>query len=235
VVYLDGRPIVVLPHGLYDLPFVRNAWPARLMLLAFLLLAVAAALWLANSARHLQWTRWPLAALVILTLWLSAFPAVTGTQSSVPPFISTGQYRSWLTRGEIVVVVSKIGDAGMLWQAQSGFYMRLAGGFINRGITNSGDLPMPVRNLATASPATFASFEAYVRHDDIGAILVDIRHKLPWVHNFRRKRLVAHHVGEVVVFPTDDCRHCRAFTLPQPNRSSPSTPSAGPQSSRLAN
>lgn len=211
VVYLDGHPLAVLPwHGLYDLPIIRNAWPARLMLFGSLILAVATTLWLADPAKYLRWTRWPLATLIIAALALNAFPAVTGPQSSVPTFVSGGQYRSQLARDEIVVVVSTIRNAGMLWQAQSDFYIRIAGGFINAGITHT-DLPLPVRDLISATPASFASFEAYVKQDKIGAILVDMRFKPRWVHNFRRIGLIGHEIGDVLIFPTDGCRDCRAF------------------------
>ncbi len=56
--------------------------------------------------------------------------------STVPTFISSGNYRQHLKPGEIVVVVSDIGNAGMLWQADTDFYTRLAGGYINQAMTS---------------------------------------------------------------------------------------------------
>ena len=51
VLYLEGSVVTRLPWaGLYGLPFVRNAYPARLMLFAFLALAVATSLYLAGQA-----------------------------------------------------------------------------------------------------------------------------------------------------------------------------------------
>ena len=71
----------------------------------------------------------------------------------MPTFIGAGQYRRQLSPGEIVVVVSTVGDAGMLWQAQSDFYMRIAGGYINQGINHRTDLPPSVAALADPTAA----------------------------------------------------------------------------------
>ena len=129
-----GTLIGRLPWArLWYLPFVRNAFPARLMLFAFLVLAVATALWLAKPATPMLWARWSLAVLVIAGLVLGSSPLVITRQTTVPAFVSAGQYRSQLAPGEIVVVVSTVGNAGMLWQAESGFYMRIAGGLHQQG------------------------------------------------------------------------------------------------------
>jgi hypothetical protein len=218
VLYLDGRPVATLPWGgLFDLPVVRNAWMSRLMVFAFLALAVATAQWLAGSARLQRLTRWPLAVLVIAAVALNAFPALPSASSTVPAFISSGQYRSELSPGEIVVVVSNVSNAGMLWQAQSGFYMRMAGGYVNMGYDRPADLrladlPLPVQDLLHATPASVESFEAYVRSNKVGAILLDARQEPPrWAGIFARVGLAGHLVGNVIVYPTYDCRTCRVL------------------------
>lgn len=219
VVYLDGRRLVTLPwSGLYDLPVVRNAWMSRLMVFAFLALAVATAQWLAGSGRLQTITRWPLLVLVIAAIGLNAFPSVVTEKTTVPAFISSGQYRSELSRGEIVVVVSNVGDAGMLWQAQSGYYMRIAGGLVNMGydpataVRRLADLPLPVQDLLHTTPASVESFEAYIKANKVGAILLDARQApARFARLFARAGLTGHRVGDVVVYPTYDCRRCVVF------------------------
>ena len=214
VLYLDGHRAAPLPWAtLFHLPLVRNAYPLRLMLFAYLILAVAAALWLAGPAKRVQWARWPLGALVILFIALDVVPIKVKTHSEVPAFISTGQYRRELSHGEIVVVVSDDGNAGMLWQAQSDFYMRIAGGYLNEGINHRTDLPRPVQALADATPARVAEFERFVKADHVGAILVDASDKpVPgWVRVFRLLGLVGHTTGGVVVYPIDGCLTCRTL------------------------
>ncbi len=224
VLYLDGHVVATLPWaGLFHLPIVRNAWPSRLMLFAFLVLAVATALWLARPVNRTSWTRWSLALLVIAAVALNASPVNGKPYTEVPTFISSGQYRRDLAPREIVVVVSTVDNAGMLWQAQSGFYIRIAGGFINEGFGNETDLPQPVEDLVQATPAYVANFEAYIKDDHVGAILVDARGKLPWAGIFRRLGLAGHYVGQVTIYPTNNCRSCRALDWAQLGKRPPAT------------
>jgi hypothetical protein len=215
VVMLNGHPKATVPwSGLFHLPFVRNATPVRMMVFAYLVLAVAAALWLAGPAKRVQWARWPLAVLVIVFIALDAFPIKVKTHSEVPPFISTAQYRRQLSPGEIVVVVSNDGNTAMLWQSESGFYMRIVGGYINEGINRGSDLPRPVEFVGFPTPSRVASFEQYVKTDHIGAILLDVSNKpVPgWAVIFPVLGLVGHNVGGVVVYPTHGCDACRTPT-----------------------
>jgi hypothetical protein len=206
----EGGHVTTLPwFWVWDLPIVRNAYPSRLMLFAFLTLAVMAALWLAGTAS--KYWRVPLALLVVYALYQDAPVVAVAPGSTVPAFIAAGTYRHALTPGETVLVVSDIGNAGMLWQADTDFYVRLAGGYINQSITRRSDLPPQVQHLAHASPTYVKTFESYVRKDRIGAILLDQAHRPKWVGIFRRMGLVGHRSGSVVVYPVNGCRSCRAL------------------------
>jgi hypothetical protein len=222
---LEGRREAGLPWArLFNLPLVRNAIPLRLMVFAYLVLAVATAVWLAGPAKRVRWARWPLVVLVIASIALDAAPVKLKVHSEVPAFITAAQYRRQLAPGEIVVVVSSVGNAGMLWQAQSGFYMRIAGGYINEGISHRSDLPRQVAALAHATPARVAAFEAYVRADHIGAILLDGSSKEPgWVGIFHKVGLVGRPADGVVVYPTDGCRTCRTLDRAELGKHAPAT------------
>lgn len=207
--YLAGHPAARLPWaGIWQLPILRNAYPSRLMLFAFGVLAVATALWLAGPAKR-AWTRWPLALVVLAFVALDTPTFGVNQQTSVPVFISAGQYKRDLARGETVVVVSKIGNAGMLWQAESGFYLKIAGGYINQSITRRTDLPAVVQDLAHATPGRVARFETYIRRQRIGAVLLDAGHEPVWAGIFWRVGLIGHRRGNVIVYPTNGCRSCR--------------------------
>jgi hypothetical protein len=209
--YFEGTDVARLPWaGLWRLPIVRNAYPSRLMLFAYLVLAVGTALWLAGPARRVPWARWTLAVLVVAFIALDTPTMGIAPRTTVPAFISSGQYQSQLSPGETVVVISDVGNAGMLWQAQSHFYMRLAGGYINQAITRGSDLPAPVQDLAHATPARVAHFEGFVKAEHVGAILLDARHEPLWVGIFRRIGLTGHRIGDVVVYPTNRCQSCRS-------------------------
>ena len=210
-----GHQVVRFPwSGVWSLPILRNAYPARLMLFAYLILAIATALFLARHGK-LLWLRWPLGLLVIAAVIQDAPPIAANAHSTVPAFISKGTYRHHLKPGEIVVVVSTIGNAGMLWQADTDFYTRLAGGYINQAITNRSDLPKQVQSLAKATPQTISEFQAYVKQDKIGAILIDGGHEPQWVGVFKKMGLRGSLVGNVVVYPVNGCRSCHALSPAQ--------------------
>src|SRR5215472_17581938 len=149
--YIGGGEVFPLPWApLWHLPIVRNAYPSRLMLFAYLALAVMTALWLARPQAK-RWLRVSLAVLVVAALVQDAGAVDIYPRSTLPPFISSGEYQKHLSPGETVVVVSTVGNAGMLWQVETGFYMRVAGGYINQAITKGSELPRPVQRLAQAS------------------------------------------------------------------------------------
>ncbi len=213
VLYVAGSAVARLPWAsLWHLPIVRNAYPSRLMVFAYLVLAVATAFWLAGPAKQVPWARWALGVLVLASVALDTPTLSVGSHTNVPAFISSGAYRRSLSPGEIVVVVSEVGNAGMLWQAQSGFYLRLAGGFINQAITRHSDLPPAVQQLVSATPAHIAAFEKFVRADHIGAILLDARHEPSWVKIFSKVGFTGYRVGNVIVYPTKGCQNCIALT-----------------------
>jgi hypothetical protein len=212
--YFEGSAVVKLPWGeLWRLPILRNAYPSRLMLFAYLVLAVATALWLAGPARRLSWARWTLAVLVIAFIALDTPTISVDARTSVPVFISSGQYQRQLAPGEVVVVISKVGNAGLLWQAQTDFYLRISGGYINQAITRGSDLPDAVQDLDEGSPGQVAQFASFVKRDHVGAILLDARHEPLWVGIFRRMGLHGLLIGDVIVYKTNDCQSC---SLPAP-------------------
>jgi hypothetical protein len=214
--YIEGHQVIGIPWSpLWSLPIVRNAYPSRLMLFAYLLLAVATAMFLARPAKW-PWLRWALGLVVIAAIAQDAptMPVLPGT--TVPKLVaSSSAYRSQLKAGEIVVVVSRIGNAGMLWQADTDFYTRLAGGYINQAINTRTDLPKQVQNLAHATPQLVAQFEAYVRQQGIGAVLVDIKHEPQWIGIFQKVGLHGHVVGGVLIYPTNGCRGCHVLKQSQ--------------------
>jgi hypothetical protein len=215
---VDGTEVTALPWGgVWRLPILRNADPGRLMLFAYLVLAVAAALYLAGPARRVPWARVTLAVLVVAFIALDTIPIKASSETqSVPQFISSGQYRHELSPGETVVVISGTGNSGMLWQSQSAFYMKIAGGYFTEGIShNRTDLPWRVENLANATPPVVLRFERFVQYDHIGAILVDVAYEPRWAGVFRLAGLVGHTVGGVIVYPTHGCQFCRNVTQAQ--------------------
>jgi hypothetical protein len=156
------------------LPLLSSAQPGRLVVYAFLLIAVIMARWLARPRRAVL--RWALAAAAALLI-LPNFPAnVWASRVPVPAFLTQGVYHRYLRPGEIVWIVDPHHDRQMIWQARTGFSFRLAGGFF--GVTPSG-LPSPPSAAMQAhlgagaiTGASVADIRAFLAGHRVGAVLM---------------------------------------------------------------
>ena len=228
VLALAAGPILVIgPHHtaklpwakLWTLPIARSAEPSRFIVFGLLILAIALAVFLAAPARNklLLVARWGLALLAvaaIITDTPTSYqavsplplnyrpPPVIRAVNQLPAFITQGLYRQYLRPGEIVVILTQRGNAGMLFQAAANFYFRIAGGYINASLTPVNALPHAVTLVAHPSRAADLTFAAYLRSAGVGAILVEQAWEDPWMHNLASK-LGMHgtSVGGVTVYP----------------------------------
>jgi hypothetical protein len=202
--------------GLWNLPFARAIEPLRVLIFAYLVLAMMLAVWLTTpfTSRALRAFQWLLGLAVVAAVVAYVPTAATGRvlpaasaaaglrpTNALPPFLSTGLYRRYLRPGEIVVVISDRGNAGMLFQADTNFYMRIAGGFINRTFSGDG-LPTPVANLIDANPTRERQFLAYVHRAGVGAVLVEQAWSSPWMQVFSQMGLHGTPAGGVIVYRT---------------------------------
>jgi hypothetical protein len=220
LVLTSPRRAYALPWArLWNLPVARSAEPARFTVFIVLVLALALALWLAapGPGKLLRAARWVLGATaiaVILTDSPTSYqanapvppsytpPATMRPVNQLPAFITQGLYRHYLRPGEIVILVTHRGNAGMLFQAASGFYFRIDGGYINASLTPQDAVPHAVTLVAHPSKVADRLFEDYIRSSGVGAILVEQAWEEPWMRNFST-RLGMHgtSAGGVTVYP----------------------------------
>jgi hypothetical protein len=204
VVHVDGHQVISVPwKRLWFLPIVRSGYPARFMVFAFLALAVMMALWLAAPSRR-SWSRWLLALLAIAAIAANVPKLDLQSSPGLPAFISTGEYRHYLAPGDTVVVISvDRGNAGLLWQAETDFYLRLAGGFVNAAIAQ-GDLPVQVADLATGSLTSghVRRFRLFVQRARVSAILVEAGMAGRWPLILRELGFRAQTTGGVILYRT---------------------------------
>jgi hypothetical protein len=200
---------VPLPWALaWKLPLARSAFPVRFMVFGYLALAVLLAMWLAAPLRltALRWTVGVLAVAVVI----ADIPYISAPQPSsraaLPHFITAGQYRHYLARGETVLVISGRGNAGMLFQAVTDGYFRLAGGFVNQAMNQRSDLPAPISDLNSVgsapagNPRTSTALD-YLEDSGIGAVLFENSSPQPHLLSaFRDMRLRSRNVGGVTMF-----------------------------------
>jgi len=221
VLVIGGRHAFTLPWSrLWNLPIARSVEANRFILFCYLVLALVLALWLAAPVRNrlLLAARWGLAALALAAIFanLPTFaevvgppvrahtPAVPSLQATnaLPAFITDGLYRRYLKPGETVVVLSHRGNAGMLFQADTDFYFRNAGGFINASLNGGNALPLPVAQLSDPSPARERAFSRFVHQAGVGAIIVERAWSEKWMYIFGDLGLRGTTVGGVTIYDT---------------------------------
>jgi hypothetical protein len=202
ILHIDGHKVYRMPwKHLWMLPVVHSAYPARLMVFVFLALAVMVALWLARPARW-PWPRWLLALLAIAAIAANT-PALTLTsQPGSPAFVSTAEYQHYLAPGSNVVVISGRGNAGMLWQAETDFRWRLAGGYLGSLLARQTDLPVRVADLASSplTPQHIDRFWEYVAAADVTTILVEASSAGQWPAILGKLGLRGRLIGGVIVY-----------------------------------
>jgi hypothetical protein len=205
VLHVTSSVKVSLPWApLWHLPLARSSYAARSMVFVFLALSVVVALWLARSRSPASaGTRWALAVLALAAVGANTPALPIASHSGVPSFITTGQYRQYVTQGSTVAVLSGRGNAGMLWQADTGFYFRLAGGFVNQAISGDHGDPVAIHNLLTGplTPASEQAFRAFAARAGLSVILVESRWNVGWPAILAAVGLHGHLHGGVWVYP----------------------------------
>jgi hypothetical protein len=126
--HVGGDRIVSMPWGLIDgLPVFEHVLPVRLTLYASLAVSIVVALWGASGG----WARLVLPVFAVLALIPVLGPGTWRMTPDQPSFFA-GAYRTCLAPDENVLVIPyNYTGSQMLWQAQSDFYFRMAGGYIS--------------------------------------------------------------------------------------------------------
>jgi hypothetical protein len=94
----------------------------------------------------------------------------------------------------------------MMFQAYTGFYFNIAGGFINASLSQVDAVPAPVENLShlpgKVGKQRIADFKTYVKSAHIGAIIVERDWSEHWMYVFSKLGLKTTTVGGVTIFRT---------------------------------
>jgi hypothetical protein len=185
---IGNQTVATLPwHRLWYLSVLRSAYPVRLMVFAYLALAIMLAVWLAGPwpaparfRQARQWwlltgARWLLALLALAAVVMD-LPEVSEQPWPSPAFISSGQYTQYLHPGETVIVQSSRGNAGLLWQAQTGFYFKLAGGYVNAALAHY-HVAVPLALAAVShsgpTPQNLRALRKFLIKAKVGAIIIE--------------------------------------------------------------
>jgi hypothetical protein len=169
-----GHRTVPLPWTLVDgLPGLNNVLPVRLSVFVLLAAAVLVARWLADE-RTPPWLRLALAALAVVSV--VPHPHVSWrTKPHSPTFFADRGYERALAPTDNVIAIpyGANGDS-MLWQAESGFAFRMAGGYIRPNPPPSFARLRTVKALndEVPPPGGAAAVRAFARAKGVTAIVV---------------------------------------------------------------
>jgi hypothetical protein len=194
-IHVNGRRIVAMPWKLIaDLPLVDNVITARFAMYVSLTVAVMIAIWAASRATP-SWGRVALPSLAVLAL----LPRIGSTEyhhtPDNPSFFADRLDRVCLRSGENVLVLpyGKNADA-MLWQAETGFRFRMAGGYISAGVPKPYERRSVRQIVANTVPSRGAHDLLALAHAmGVTTILVEEKHAEPWrslLKNVARPRLI---------------------------------------------
>jgi hypothetical protein len=140
--YISGHTSIPLPWGIvWRVPLVDKALPARFSVYGFLVLSIILSLWLSEGAVHLR-ARITGACCVVLFTLPNLSSAFWVTPVDTPAFFQTGEYQNYIAPGDNVLVLpyGEVGNSN-IWQAATGLYFRMAGGYL-------GQPPIPTEYLS---------------------------------------------------------------------------------------
>jgi len=187
---VNGHRVVTFPwsHVAY-LPLLENTMFVRLSLFTALAAAVIVALWTASRGPPAS-IRCACAVFAVLAVLPDPTLDVWARSTRTPPLFTSGRYKACLREHEnaIVFPFGPRGDS-LIWQAESDFWFRLAGGYISPKVPDSFLHPAAVAHVTTAdNPAevTLAGVLELARQKSVTAILVDARRSEPWRTLFRK-------------------------------------------------
>jgi hypothetical protein len=190
---VDGRRVISLPwiHLAVRPPF-EYLMPVRFSLFTALVTAVIVTLWLTTT--RVTWIRILLPTLVVLALapnvslteWAGpGRPTLfSATPPTIPALFTGSGYRHCLRKNEVVLALP-FGARGnsLIWQAESGFWFRLAGGYIWNTVPPSFLRPPRVASIATnndPSQITVADVRAFTRKASVTSIVLHAADRGRW-------------------------------------------------------
>jgi hypothetical protein len=169
---------VALPFAWVEhAPVFRLITPVRAAVYPALALAIGIAAWLAappSVSGRRRMGRWAVFGLGAVMIFPNVASGLWGGSPSNPSFFTSAAYRQYLRPGENVIAIpyGYYGNS-MLWQAETGFYFRMAGGYL-------GHLPpAPFSNepvlaeLYAGKEINRARLASFVASHHVGAILLD--------------------------------------------------------------
>ena len=174
ILHVMGHNLAGMPGAIItSLPLMSKATPARFSMYAFLILAVVSSIWLSELS-CVPTVRVAIVGLIVLSILPNLSADYWARPTNTPAFFTGGTYRKYLSPGEIVIALPywMLGN-GMLWQAQTDMYFRMAGAWTGPPPPEFDRWPI-VKALATnmLPPEPARQFKAFVANHNVDAVIV---------------------------------------------------------------
>ncbi|MGA6973099.1 MAG: hypothetical protein WBY93_15805 [Candidatus Binatus sp.] len=173
--HIAGRPGLAMPWALIGrLPLISVALPVRLMMYAFLVVAVMAAMWFASSSAR-KVPKLVGAAIIVASIAPNPHASFWVSDLYLPAFFADRTYATELEPRETILPLPW-GQKGnsMYWQLKSDMYFRMAGGWT--GASPFEFERMPVANYFYGGidlPEATDQLKAYIARFGVQAVIAD--------------------------------------------------------------
>lgn len=199
--HVAGNQTVALPFNwVRHLPVLDNIVPSRIILFTALAISIGIAASLA-STRPGALTRWLIVLLGVVLIFPNLIKPLYGAEPRNPRFFSTDMHRSYLARGEPVLVLPfGVNDVSMLWQAESGFYFNMPEGYV------SGEVPVPFNSDPTAASLVLngtpsaPALGSFIRAHHVRRVVVDPAVPGPWAGLLDQLGLHGRSLGGILLY-----------------------------------
>lgn len=202
--HIAGHQTVTLPFAWIDhLPVLANLVPSRMALFTTLAISIGVAAWLAMTTGRVI-GRW----LVVLLAAVMIFPNVTrsiyGVSPPNPRFFSSATYRRYLRRGETVLILPfGAGDQSTFWQAETGFYFYMPGGYVSNFVPPSFNSPV-VDQLIHNNLPSIPELGSFIRQHSVSHVVVDLARAGSWPGVMAQLGFHGQAVGGVLLYAVPD-------------------------------
>jgi hypothetical protein len=173
---IDGKLTAGMPWTIFSgLPFIEKALPTRFAIYLFLDLAIITAFWMSTIAAGTA-AQVGIATATILLMLPNLSARFWTTDANMPDFFATDLYRRYLVPEETVVILPYVLHSdSMLWQAETGMYFRMAGGYIGFPPVPPQYEQWPIVWAAyneAEIPDAGDQFKAFLANHNVGAVIV---------------------------------------------------------------
>jgi hypothetical protein len=176
-----GIELGPMPWKLFDkIPLINSAQAVRFTIYIHLILALVAALWFAET-RMPRWGKLIVAALLIVAILPDVRDSsLWAADLDTPAFFTGPSVREKLHPGEIVLLLPfSANGQGMTWQALSGMYFAVAGGWTGPTPASFAAWPiMAMFNHGAAVPQAGRQLLAFLAAHRATALIIDQRDPL---------------------------------------------------------